>query len=244
LIEKFTEKFSKYEEPDIFPRPTESIYQHIDRMMWPYDYPKKSLLVTEQLREPLMADRTWLLSNAQLLPALLRMEFMVYDDSVLRYTNFFNSAYPDASQMRQAVSKWLEGNALPFHWGRALRSLNPSLRCFSPLQLDGKLVRYHISEDPEYTSKLTKLVLFLQIREFYRQLPALLTAIHADPHPLFEQLAAEADIHSLAYLTRIEKEAAEFHGSKPASAYWSPDSYCVVSHVDPTYGEYFELELR
>lgn len=243
LIAEFIGKLSS-PKPEILPRPSESLYQHIGRLMWPQDHPRHPLLITEQLREALSADPSWLLSNVQLLPALLRMEFMVYDHSVLRYSNFFNSAYPDPKQMRQAIAKWLMSNANPFRLDGCTRSLAPAIGCFTPLQIDGKRVIYHISEHLEHSRNISKLAVFLQIREFVRQLPALLTYIHGAPHPLFAQLAAEADTHSLAYLTRIESALADFHGTAQASAYWSPDSYRLVSHLDPNYGAYLELELQ
>jgi hypothetical protein len=221
----------------------ETFYEHITRTMEADQAIAANFDKTKQLEAALCCATEQVLTKVHMFPALLGMEFVIHDNPLVRYASLFNSAYPDPLRKMQATLDWLGRNFRhrdPFVCMMALRPLD---RCFNPLTVDGKKVLYDLTEDPQLARKTSELIVFLQLREFYRLLPRFLEFILGRSHSTISLLESQSVQRSLAYLQSVETIVGWFHNTAPANPYWAPNRFRLVPRTNLTIGDHLFLEL-
>ena len=241
-LTNFESLLNRMTDVNLFPRAEDSLYSHIQRLMQIATLSShKRLTWRRQLEQALLLPRARLVAGMPLIPALVGMEFMIYDHPGYRRASWFNSMYPDPRQMRVGVFRWVSASANPFRIGSILKRLEPLCQCFKPLVLDGKPVVIGASESEPSYPQLCSIMFFLEIRAFYRRLPIFLQDMFGRPHEHLSYLERNADFLCVEYIKNIEKTVAEFRREALNPFVWSPKDYSLMSRSDPKIGDYLEV---
>jgi hypothetical protein len=242
ILDDFILRLSLYSE-DTLPRPEESIFEHIDRMLRAAGSAKRRLSKVEQLRQALRGDPQIVISHMHLLPALLGMEYGIHDNPKMRYANWFDSAHPDPWRLGIAVERWLKRTSNPFKIRSHLAQMYPLIYCFCPLMIDGKPVKVVLPDKPSEAYELTCSLLDLQIREFFRRFSKFLVYMLGEQHRILEQLALSPDAHCHSYLQRIEKSVAAHRNTIPVPFDARSGRINLVPGTNADRQEFLKLEL-
>lgn len=232
LLHRLTSRLKTFS-PAQIPTNNDSVFTHIRRLM--SDSPNVHRLVdkNQQLNSVLVtAPADQVRTHAHLFPALLGFEWLVHDSPNHRYVNWFDSFIATGTYYAKAVCSWLSLNA-----PGADTEMGDLCCCFRPFKLGGLEVM--VPQEPN--AKIGKVLLYLQIREFFRRLPDFLRSLEsyqdAAAKTNIELLEAEADDITQMYLKQVETSIARYRGMDVDSLAWNPEGAFEIKKVNKKHCE-------
>jgi hypothetical protein len=250
LVENLNKRLTKVVNTSDLPGGQEMLFDHIARLIQgPRQIVRWFASQIELGRVLANSDPETLIKHAVLLPAIVRLEFLVDARPSFRNASFFAH---ETYYYRYRLSMWATRVAGHPHRPGVLNALGPLCSCFMPVRIKDRIAIPAECADQTAVERMSMVICWLSIREFFRRLPGFLDWYMDRNLEFFEGhrsrlkiLAESSDAIAHGYFRAIEQEIADFAARQPDAQLANIETwYRLVPSHHQEFGDIYEIALN